>query len=234
LHVSFAWLLALASAAAAACELPPLAAIPDKVRDTPAVLRDVNAYRGGMVAYAACLRDELAAAGGDAAPPLQRSVLVRRNNAAVAELEAVTQLYAERVGPPENLRLAELLGGESQDCLLGTAVEKTAVVNDGAVIFFARNRQAYLNVLDEACTDLEQLGAFVVAYQAATGSAQSAAAGQTPLARRVCDHDRIFPYQEGSSRRVLSCNLGRFHPISEDQAIAILAPRPRISESSSR
>jgi hypothetical protein len=81
-----AYALLLVCSDAAACELPALAAIPEKMGDDVAsVLRDVRRYSDSMIEYTACVQAELAAAGGDAALAFQRSVLIRRNNDAVAE-----------------------------------------------------------------------------------------------------------------------------------------------------
>jgi len=235
-HAVYASLLVCSSAAA--CELPALVAIPETIpADVTGLLRDVRRYSDSIIEYTNCIKAELAAAGGDGAPAFQRAVLVQRNNHAVAEHKAVTDLYAERVGPLENLRLAEYLDAESRDCLLGSTIIKTGVVNDGAVIFFLRGGQAFLNVLEATCPGLERDGSFFVGAQAATiggispgarGAIGPAGPGSrgAPLATRVCDQDQIFPYQEGSARRVSSCGLGRFFPISEEQALQILTPRP--------
>lgn len=226
---------ALGCATANACQLPELAAVPDKIGgDVASVLLDVRRYSDAMVEYTRCLDAELTAAGGEAAPRDLRSTLVARNNYAVAEHKAVTDLYAERMGPLANLRLAEHLGGESKDCLLGSAIVGTGVVNDGAVLFFMRGGQAYLNVLEATCADLTREGSFFVGNPAGTGVGVSPASRnvigpmgpapvlETPLARRVCDHDDIFPYREGSGRRVFSCPLGRFFPLSEEDARGLL------------
>jgi hypothetical protein len=39
---------------------------------------------------------------------------------------------------------------------------------------------------------------------------------------RVCDDDRVFPFREGSARKVVGCELGRLYPISEAQGVQIL------------
>ncbi len=216
--VHFAYALLLACSSAAACELPPLAAIPKKIpEDVAPLLLDVRGYSDSMLEFIACVRAELTAAGGDAAPELQRSVLIWRNNQAVAEHKAVTDLYAARVGPLVNLGLAEYLGGESRDCLIRSWIQRTGVVNDGAVIFFVQNEQAYLNVLETTCAGLERDGDFIAAPQRAT----TGVVGST----RVCDIDRIFPYKEDSERREVGCGLGRFFLISEQQALQILNPQ---------
>ena len=220
---------------AAACDLPALASIPKKVEDLAGVMLDVRRYSDSMVEYTACLKEDLESAGGEAAPALVRSILIARNNHAVDEHKAVTDLYTNRVGPLANLRLAEYLDGESRDCLFGDAVVGTGVVSDAAVVFLVRGSQAYLNLLPATCPELEREGSFFVGNTATGASVAPAARGvinpgfgapsgiDTPLSNRVCDQNDIFPYREGSARRVFSCPLGRFYAISEDEARQILA-----------
>jgi hypothetical protein len=191
-----------------------------------------------MIEYTRCLKAELEAAGGDAAPLAYRSALILRNNHAVGEHKAVIDLYAKRVGPLGNLRLAEYVGAESRDCLLGSAILKTGVVDGSAVIFFSFNKKAYLNLLNATCPELEREGAFLVGLSHATGGGTNPATRgaisptgngpmlQTPLVRRVCEQDRIFPGREDFAHRVIGCPLGRFFAVSEGQALQILARRP--------
>jgi hypothetical protein len=83
-----------------ACDLPKVPVIPpgDQIGDqTAAVTEETAAYFDGMRAYATCIQDDLAAAGGDAAPASVRDVLVARGAAAVAEAQAVQRLFQERV-----------------------------------------------------------------------------------------------------------------------------------------
>ena len=219
-----AYVALLLSSHALACEMPSLPVVREGASGSAvSTLLDVRRYSDAMVQYTQCVQTELAAAGGDATPAFVKALFVARNNRAVDEHKAVTDLYVARIGPLENLRLAEHLGGESKDCLLGSAVVGTGVLNDGAVIFFLRNQQAYLNVLDTACAGLEREGGFVVGNQPATGATGNGAAAQTPLASRVCDEGRIFPYREGSARGVLGCPLGRFYPVTKEIALQILA-----------
>ena len=178
MRARFAYALLLVCSSGAACELPALPAIPEEVGDDVArVLIDVRRYADSMIEYTACLKAELEAAGGDAAPLSYRSALILRNNHAVDEHKAVIDLYAKRVGPLENLRLAEYLGAESRDCLLGSAIVKTGVVNGSAVIFFSFNRKAYLNLLKATCPELEREGAFIVGVSRATSNTNPATRG---------------------------------------------------------
>jgi hypothetical protein len=100
-HIVAGLLLAVCATGAAACELPPLVVIParDQVGDQgPQITEAAKTYRDAMQVYAECVKAELQAAGGDSAPAIVKSVLVQRNNAAVAEVQAVMKIYTENVG----------------------------------------------------------------------------------------------------------------------------------------
>lgn len=238
MRACFAYVSLLVCSSGGACELPPLPAIPEEVGDDVArVLIDVRRYADSMIEYTGCLKAELAAAGGDAAPLSYRSALTLRNNHAVDEHKAVIDLYAKRVGPLENLRLAEYVGGDSRDCLLGSSIVKTGVVNGSAVIFLSLNKKAYLNLLKTTCPELAREGAFHVGISRATGNGTNPAMrgeisptgvgpmGQTPLIRRVCQQEHIFPGRDEFEHRVIGCALGRFFALSEEQALQILVQR---------
>lgn len=215
----FAYAMLFACSSVAACDLPPLVAIPERAGDDVGdVLRDVRRYSDAIVAYASCVKAELEAAGGDAAPAFQKSALIARNNDAVAEAEAVMNLFATHIGPTENLRLAEYLEAGSKDCVFSSSIVRTGVVNDGAVIFFGRNEQAYLSILEQACPGLERQGEFVVGPVRPT----TGITNEQRLQRRICDQDRVFPFREGDTRKIFGCNLGRLYPISEAQGLQIL------------
>ncbi len=86
---------------AVACEHPPLVQVPsgEAMRGREAEVQDAVArYVAAMQGYVDCIQAELAAAG-DTAPELQRAMLVRRNNLAVGEVEAVLKLFNDAVGP---------------------------------------------------------------------------------------------------------------------------------------
>jgi len=95
------WLGALATTTMA-CDLPALVVIPlkDKVGDQSAAIRDATkAYFDQMKVYTDCIQAELTAAGGNSAPTVMKTVLIARNNAAVAEADAVKKLLEASVGP---------------------------------------------------------------------------------------------------------------------------------------
>ncbi len=84
-----------------ACEMPALVAIPAKeaIAGKEQQVADALAvYYQGMQAFTTCVQNELSAAGGESAQPVVKAVLVQRNNAAVAEVQAVMKLYKDTVG----------------------------------------------------------------------------------------------------------------------------------------
>jgi hypothetical protein len=103
--ILFATLITGVASTGFACTLPPLVAIPakDKIGDkTVQVQAEVSAYFDAMKVYTECVQAELAAAGGDAAPTMVKSVLVQRNNAAVAEVNAVIKIFGDSVGTAQS------------------------------------------------------------------------------------------------------------------------------------
>lgn len=81
-----------------ACTVPPLVVIPAKEQISAKAAQvgaEVSAYFEAMKTYAACIQEELTAAG-DAQPTL-KALLVQRNNLAVAEAQAVQKLYNEHM-----------------------------------------------------------------------------------------------------------------------------------------
>jgi hypothetical protein len=96
--------------AAAGCDNPPLVNIPAdedlSKRQMERVTEETQQYFTAMQEFVACLQAELQSAGGDDAPTLYRNVLVQRNNAAVAEAQAVQKWFVARfgsdtgIGPP--------------------------------------------------------------------------------------------------------------------------------------
>lgn len=91
--------LSLAASHAAACDNPPLAQVPtlDEVEnlqeELPAIQSSVQEYHAAMQEYTQCLQSEVEDAQSNDAPELVQTLLVQRNNAAVAEVEAVIQQF---------------------------------------------------------------------------------------------------------------------------------------------
>jgi hypothetical protein len=92
----------MAGGSAVACTLPKLPLIPPKEQvagKEAEISVAMNEYSTGIDAYAACVRAELDAAGGDNAPGIVKRILISRNNTAVAEKEFMIKLYTDNVAP---------------------------------------------------------------------------------------------------------------------------------------
>jgi hypothetical protein len=207
-----------------ACDLPPLVAIPaagNVGEQSAPLIVAVQRYVEGMRGYTACIKADLVAAGGDTAPESLRNQLTVRNNGAVAEARAVLASFGERVTPAENLYLAEFIAGEGEECIQTSPLESTAVVNDIAVLFVERSGQAYLNVLETSCENLERSAQFeIVRNVAGTGNAGLS------RAVRLCAKEFIEPYKfEISSVLHRQCPIGRFFELTEEQTGRLLARR---------
>lgn len=225
-HAAFGFWLLAANGAASACGLPALVAIPaaGALGDGSAqVVAATQLYISAIKEYAACVQGELAAAGGATAPASLRNQLIARNNHAVAEAEAVLALFGERVTLPRNLYLAEFVAGESKQCIATPRLESTSVVNDLAVLFIERDGRTHLNVLEQACPDLERFGQFQVRRNLLGASDAALGPVQT---NRLCSNEFIMPYAfDTDPLRSRECALGRFFEVTEEQAARLTALR---------
>lgn len=215
------------NALAAACEVPRLVAIPaadDVGQETPGLIVAMQGYVAGIKDYVACIQADLAAAGGDAAPESLRNALIRRNNAAVGEAEAMVALFAARVAPIQELYLAEFVSGPGAECVQTPRMETTAVVDDHAVLFMERAGRTYLNVLETSCPDLERFGRFEVRRDIVGRTDAVLGPVQT---NRLCSSEFIYPYAfETSTTPRRECALGRFFELTAEQAARIIELRP--------
>ncbi len=86
------------------------------------------------------------------------------------------------------------------------------MVNDEIVLFYMRGRKVYLNTLRSRCFGLAREKRF--SYTVHTG--------------QLCERDRLHVLQDSSfgMQDGRSCALGRFQPISREDAEALLNPQP--------
>jgi hypothetical protein len=213
----FGVVLLAVNAAASACDLPALVAIPAASslgEAAPQLLVRTRAYVAGIQAYTACVQAELAAAGGDAAPPSVRAQLTARNNNAVAEARTVLALFEQRVAPPGDLYLADYIAGEGLDCIPTSRLMETGVINDLAVLFIERDGSAYLNVLEESCADLASSGKFDVSTSSQSGEL------------RICSGEVLEPFRfDAASARKRECGLGKFFELTKEQMATLTSSR---------
>jgi hypothetical protein len=99
---------------------------------------------------------------------------------------------------------------ESERCISVSAIRSTRVVDNERILFYVRGRKVYLNTLRASCPGLAREKRF--SYEVRSG--------------QLCNIDRIrvlqdsgFGIQEGRS-----CALGRFVPVSQEDAKEILNP----------
>jgi hypothetical protein len=231
-------LLTAVNLVAAACEVPKLIALPPAGGvgdDSGRWIAEMQGYVSGIRDYSACVRAELAAAGGDSAHESLRDVLISRNNAAVAEGRAVIALFEERVAPIEELYLAEFLAGGGQTCIDQLRLERLGVIDDLSVLFIDRSGQTYLNVLERTCTDLARFGHFdirsTMVGDRSPGPGPAMVGGRivelgAVRTMRLCSDEFIVPYAfETQTLRNRECALGRFFELSQEQTARLLELR---------
>jgi len=86
------------SGASLACEMPALVIIPakDAIAGKEAEVQTAaNTYFAGVRAYVQCVQVELTAAGGDDAPALTRTTLLKRATFAANESKVIEQLLKD-------------------------------------------------------------------------------------------------------------------------------------------
>jgi len=215
----FGSLLLLLSSAAAACDLPALMVVPPAgtVHDFAGQrIAQMQRYVTGIREYTACVQAEIAAA-----PESMRDVLIRRNNAAVAEAKAVMDLFGERVAPVKDLYLAEFIAGEGDECIPTARLDLTSIVNDMAVLFIERGGRTHMNVLEATCRDLERYGEFEVRRNL-IGSRLNGLGNIE--SNSLCSREFIYPvYTLETRRSVEGCGLGRFYEVTEEQGTRLIA-----------
>lgn len=98
-----------------------------------------------------------------------------------------------------------LEGGEK--CIDTRRVRRTEVIDDRNILFYMKNGEIYRNQLPRRCSSLRQEKRFMY---------------RTSLSR-LCDIDMITVlYSGGSSmNKGATCSLGKFYPVSEDEAKAL-------------
>jgi len=100
-------------------------------------------------------------------------------------------------------------------CVSMNSIRSTRVVDDTRVLFFQARDKVFLNRLDRECLGLARYGTFT--YKVQSGARHA----------RLCDTDSITVLE--TTGRGLNCGLGRFEPLSQDQADNLIAgPNPAV------
>jgi hypothetical protein len=196
-------LLATVSSAAFACSYPSLPDIPTAtdsgVHDAQAVRDDTRRYFTAMSDYVACVKTEYEAASESNASPRLLAALAARNNLAVAEVEAVRDVYEARIGPIE-----ELAESDGLSCIRGGPRKNVRVVDDQTIVFYGRDG-IYRNTLPQHCPLLREGVTLSFGGQTYTESSR--------FGQGFCSGQLI-----GHSEYAGTCTLGRFYPITESEA----------------
>lgn len=96
----------------------------------------------------------------------------------------------------------EPVDGTRDDCIPIRRIDRTTVVDDRTILFYMRGDTIYRNVLQTRCPDLGRLKRF--SYQNRTG--------------QLCRIDSITPYDPFGFAPGISCGLGEFRAITEEEA----------------
>jgi hypothetical protein len=129
--------------------------------------------------------------------------------AAGTRAQSQAQDQAARV-PDEAQRAQEQLDRTPVDCVLLNRVARKVAANDSQVVFFIKGGTQFLNVLDGACPALTK-GDTRLVFNYQTRSAKIT---------RLCDTDG-FTVERQTSR--IGCSLGKFIPITPEEAAALTA-----------
>jgi len=108
--------------------------------------------------------------------------------------------------------LAEDHRSEEQHCLRLSSIDRTDVVSDFGILFYTKTGDIYLNKLPHRCPGLAFEDAFM--YRTSVG--------------QLCDLDIITVLDDigfGTAPGI-SCGLGTFHPVSEEEAEAMKSESP--------
>lgn len=137
------------------------------------------------------------------------AVLCMGSVAAAAGVEDVTGNVATEESVAESS--GELSGDaydddivlDPQRCVRRVDIDHTKIVDDRAILFYMRGSTIFLNKLPHRCSGLKMAGAF--GYDTRTG--------------QLCDIDviSVVDHIGGGLRRGVSCGLGKFKPITEEQ-----------------
>ena len=128
--------------------------------------------------------------------------------AVVLSIPAVSPLLASEEDAPD----AE--AGER--CINSRTIRRTDVVNDSMIVFYMRGTRIYLNVLPKPCKGLADERRFT--YGSYT--------------RSLCELDRINVLKDSTFGAYggKSCKLGRFLPITDEDAADLFNQQDRVPE----
>ena len=100
--------------------------------------------------------------------------------------------------------------GEPQQCISLTHLDRTDIVDDRNILFYIRGNDIYLNQLPHRCSGLRMADGF--SYRRTIN--------------RLCRIDLITPIRSGGMGGGISCGLGTFRLITEDEVLMLKEEKP--------
>ncbi len=107
----------------------------------------------------------------------------------------------------------QMVDSAPEECVNVRQIKKTKIIDDQNILFHMNGGKIYRNHLPRKCFGLKRRESF--SYKL-----------RTP---RLCGIDTIKVVDSfgGSLSQGISCGLGKFHPISEEQAAFLMGDEPR-------
>lgn len=99
---------------------------------------------------------------------------------------------------------------EPQQCISLTQLDRTDIIDDRNILFYMRGNEIYLNQLPHRCSGLRMADGF--SYRRTIS--------------RLCKVDLIRPLPRGGIGGGVSCGLGTFRLITEDEILALKEEKP--------
>jgi hypothetical protein len=103
---------------------------------------------------------------------------------------------------------------EPKDCVSLTNLDRTDIIDDRNILFYMRGTEIYLNQLPHRCSGLRMADGF--SYRRTIN--------------RLCHVDLIRPIPLGGMRGGISCGLGTFRLITEDEILVLKEKKPPASD----
>lgn len=126
--------------------------------------------------------------------------------ARVLLLSAISLLMSNTVRAEDE---AELFT-DAEKCISLTRLDRTDIIDDRNILFYMRGDEIYLNQLPHRCSGLRMADGF--SYRRTIN--------------RLCQIDLISPIPRGGFGGGISCGLGTFRLITEDEVVAMKEGKP--------
>ena len=103
---------------------------------------------------------------------------------------------------------------EPKDCISLTHLDRTDIIDDRNILFYMRGNEVYLNQLPHRCSGLRMADGF--SYRRTIN--------------RLCRIDLIRPIPRGGIGGGISCGLGTFRLVTEDEILVLKEKKPPESD----